>query len=168
MRYLVENGIKWRAMPTDFPPWDRTYAGFRRRRDHALVREFRDRLRGQLRERPGRDAQPTAGVIDSQSVKADAVVGADSRGFDGGKQINGRKRHAVVDALGLLLDVMVTSADVGVLRAAIGVPTAPARLPRVRSAAARAPMTSSVRMWPGGVPQRGVADQACGTPRSRP
>ncbi|MFF2431649.1 transposase [Streptomyces mirabilis] len=52
-------------------------------------------------------------MIDSQSVKADAVVGADSRGFDGGKQINGRKRHVVVDTLGLLLGVMVTSANVG-------------------------------------------------------
>ncbi|WP_435851430.1 IS5 family transposase [Streptomyces mirabilis] len=113
IRYLVDNGVKWRAMPADFPPWDRVYAFFRRWRDHALVKEFHDRLRGQVRERLGRDAEPTAGVIDSQSIKADAVVGADSRGFDGGKQINGRKRHAVVDTLGLLLGVMVTSADVG-------------------------------------------------------
>lgn len=113
IRYLVDNGIKWRAMPADFPPWDRTYAFFRRWRDHALVREFHDRLRARVRERLGRDAEPTAGVIDSQSVKADAVVGADSRGFDGGKLINGRKRHVVVDTLGLLLGVMVTSANVG-------------------------------------------------------
>jgi transposase len=63
--------------------------------------------------RAGRDAEPTAGVIDSQSIKADAVVGADSRGFDGGKLVNGRKRHVVVDTLGLLLGVMVTAADTG-------------------------------------------------------
>jgi transposase len=113
IRYLVDNGIKWRAMPADFPPWDRVYAFFRRWRDHGLVKEFHDRLRAQVRTRAGRDAEPTAGVIDSQSVKADAVVGADSRGFDGGKLINGRKRHVVVDTLGLLLGVMVTSADVG-------------------------------------------------------
>ncbi|MFJ6850401.1 transposase [Streptomyces sp. NPDC091271] len=61
----------------------------------------------------GRDAGPTAGVIDSQSVKADAVVVADSRGYDGGKRINGRKRHVVVDTLGPLLGVMVTSAEIG-------------------------------------------------------
>ncbi|MEV5177501.1 transposase [Streptomyces flaveolus] len=67
--YLVDDGIKWRAMPADFPPWDRVYAFFRRWRDHDLVREFHDRLRGQVRERAGRDALPTAGVIDSQSVK---------------------------------------------------------------------------------------------------
>lgn len=113
IRYLVDNGIKWRAMPADFPPWDRVYAFFRRWRDHMLVREFHDRLRGRVRQKAGRDAEPTAGVIDSQSVKADAVVGADSRGFDGGKLINGRKRHVVVDTLGLLLGVMVTSADIG-------------------------------------------------------
>ncbi|MFF4483849.1 transposase [Streptomyces sp. NPDC021218] len=55
IRYLVDNGVKWRAMPADFPPWDRVYAFFRRWRDHALVKEFHDRLRGQVRERLGRD-----------------------------------------------------------------------------------------------------------------
>ncbi|WP_382466241.1 IS5 family transposase [Streptomyces noursei] len=113
IRYLVDNGIKWRAMPVDFPPWDRVYAFFRRWRDHSLVKEFHDRLRDRVRQKAGRDAQPTAGVIDSQSVKADAVVGSDSRGFDGGKLINDRKRHVVVDTLGLLLAVMVTAADTG-------------------------------------------------------
>lgn len=113
IRYLVDNGIKWRAMPADFPPWDGVYAFFRRWRDHGLVKEFHDRLRARVREKLGKDPEPTAGVIDSQSVKADAVVGADSRGYDGGKQINGRKRHVVVDTLGLLLGVMVTAADVG-------------------------------------------------------
>ncbi|MFE4976462.1 IS5 family transposase [Kitasatospora sp. NPDC056651] len=113
IRYLVDNGTKWRAVPADFPPWDRVYAFFRRWRDHGLVKEFHDRLRRTVREQAGRDAEPSAGVIDSQSVKADAVVGADSRGFDGGKLVNGRKRHAVVDTLGLLLAVLVTSADIG-------------------------------------------------------
>ncbi|MGW0886167.1 transposase [Streptomyces sp. NPDC002671] len=85
----------------------------RRWRDHGLVREFHDRLRHKVREQAGRDPEPSAGVIDSQLVKADAVVGADSRGFDGSKLINGRKRHVVVDTLGLLLAVLVTSADIG-------------------------------------------------------
>ena len=113
IRCLVDNGIKWRGTPVDFPPWDRVYAYFRRRRDHGLVKEFHDRLRGQVRKTLGRDAAPTAAGTDSQSDTADAVVGADSRGFDGGKLINGRKRHIVVDTLGLLLDVMVTAADTG-------------------------------------------------------
>ncbi len=62
-----------------------------------------------VRVQEGRDPEPSAGIIDSQSVKADAVVGADSRGFDGGKKINGRTRHLVVDCLGRLLAVMVTA-----------------------------------------------------------
>ncbi|MEU0382229.1 hypothetical protein ABZ093_33790 [Streptomyces cyaneofuscatus] len=61
------------------PPWDRVYVFFRRWRDRVLVREFHDRLRGRGRQDAGRDAEPTAGVIDSQSINADAVVGADSR-----------------------------------------------------------------------------------------
>lgn len=113
IRYLVDNATKWRAIPGDFPPWDRVYTFFRRWRDHDLVKEFHDRLRRRVREQARRDPEPSAGVIDSQSVKADAVVGADSRGFDGGKLINGRKRHAVVDTLGLLLAVMVAAADIG-------------------------------------------------------
>ncbi|MFI8392238.1 transposase [Streptomyces sp. NPDC085540] len=113
IRYLVNNGTKWRAMPADFPLWGRVYAFFRRWHNHDLVREFHDRLHRLVREWAGRDSEPGAGVIESQSVKADAVVGPDSRGFNGGKLINGRKRHVVVDTLGLLLAVMVTAADVG-------------------------------------------------------
>ncbi|MGW2788160.1 IS5 family transposase [Streptomyces populi] len=113
IRCLVDNGTKWRAIPADFPPWDRVYVFFRRWRGHGLVKEFHARLRGRAREMAGRDPEPSAGVIDSQSIKADAVVGADSRGFDGDKLINGRKRHVVVDTLGLLLGVMVTAADIG-------------------------------------------------------
>ncbi|MFI8885772.1 transposase [Streptomyces sp. NPDC053813] len=59
--YLVDNGIKWRAMPADFPPWHRVYAFFRRWRDRGMVREFHDRVRGQVRERAGHDALPTLG-----------------------------------------------------------------------------------------------------------
>ncbi|WHM41021.1 transposase [Streptomyces sp. BPTC-684] len=89
------------------------YAFFRRWRDHGLVKEFRNRLRGQVRGQLGRAAEPSAAVIDSQSVKADAVAASDSRGFDGGELVNGRKRHVVVDTLGLLLAVVVTAADTG-------------------------------------------------------
>ncbi|MEU9015570.1 transposase [Streptomyces sp. NPDC048479] len=113
IRYLVDDGIKWRAMPADFPPRDRVYAFFRRWRDLGLHKEFHDGLRGRVRQKAGRDPEPSAGVIDSQSVKADAVVGSDSRGFGGGKLVNGRKRHAVVDTLGLPLAVMVIAADTG-------------------------------------------------------
>lgn len=112
VRYLVDNGIKWRAMPADFPPWDRVYAFFARWRDRGLVRELHDRLLARCRRAEGRDGEPTAAIVDAQSVKAAASVHADSRGFDGGKLVNGRKRHIVVDTLGLLLVVLVTGADV--------------------------------------------------------
>ncbi|MCY0949832.1 transposase [Streptomyces sp. H27-S2] len=113
IRYLVAGGISWRAMPVDFPGWDRVYAFFRRWRQHGLITEFHDRLRGRVREREGHEAEPTAGIIDAQSVKAAATVPADSRGYDGGKQISGRKRHIITDCLGLLLVVAATAANVG-------------------------------------------------------
>ncbi|MEU3568603.1 IS5 family transposase [Kitasatospora sp. NPDC036755] len=111
VRYLVAGGIAWRAVPADFPAWDRVYAFFRRWRDTGLVAEFHDRLRDRVRRGAGRDPEPTAGIIDSQSVKGAASVPAASRGFDAGKRVNGRKRHIVVDTLGLLLVVMVTAAS---------------------------------------------------------
>lgn len=111
VRYLVDNGVKWRSLPVDFPPWDRVYAFFRRWRDDELVHELHDRLRARVRLSEGRDAEPSAAVVDSQSVRAGATVKNVSRGFDGGKKINGRKRHLIVDCLGLLLDVLVTPAS---------------------------------------------------------
>jgi transposase len=111
VRYLVDNGIKWRAMPADFPPWPRVYAFFARWRDTGLVAELHDRLRGAVRDAEGREEEPSAGVVDSQSVKADSTVTLASRGFDAGKKINGRKRHLLTDTLGLLLAVLVTPAS---------------------------------------------------------
>ncbi|MFD7225511.1 IS5 family transposase [Streptomyces sp. NPDC059892] len=112
VRYLVDNGIKWRAMPADFPAWDRVYAFTKRWRIKGLLAELHDRLRGRVREDDGRDPEPSAGIIDSQSLRADAVVPRSTSGYDGGKKVTGRKRHIVVDVLGLLLAVVVTAADV--------------------------------------------------------
>ncbi|AKZ57380.1 transposase [Streptomyces ambofaciens ATCC 23877] len=112
VRYLVDNGIKWRAMPADFPPWPRVYAFFARWRDTGLVTELHDRLREAVRAGEGRSAEPSAGIVDSQSVKADATVTFGSRGFDAGKKINGRKRHLLTDTLGLVLDIVRRSEDV--------------------------------------------------------
>ncbi|MET8221324.1 IS5 family transposase [Streptomyces hirsutus] len=120
IRYLVAGGISWRAMPADFPAWGRVYAFFRRWREHGLIAEFHDRLRGKVREREGRETEPTAGIIDAQSVRAAATVPAASRGYDGGKKVPGRKRHIVTDTLGLLLVVAVTAANIGDRDAAVG------------------------------------------------
>jgi transposase len=109
--YVVDNGIKWRALPSDFPPWSTVYNHFAAWEAAGVTQDVLDCLRDRIRLREGRTAQPSAGIIDSQSIKAAATVGAPSRGFDAGKKINGRKRHIVVDTLGLLLCVLVTTAS---------------------------------------------------------
>ncbi|WP_258539934.1 transposase [Streptomyces ipomoeae] len=120
IRYLVAGGISWRAMPADFPDRGRVYTFFRRWREHGLVTEFHDRLRGRVREREDGEAEPTAGIIDAHSVKAAASVPSVSRGYDGGKKVGGRKRHMVTDCLGLLLVIAVTAANIGDRDAATG------------------------------------------------
>lgn len=112
VRYLNDNGCKWRAVPVDFPAWDRVYAFNRRWRVKGLLKELHDRLRGQVREDAGRDPEPSAGIVDSQTVRASAHVPKASSGYDAGKRTPGRKRHLLVDCLGLLLGVMVTAASV--------------------------------------------------------
>lgn len=119
VRYVVDNGIKWRSVPADFPAWDRVYAFFRRWRRQGLTVEFHDRLRGRVRTREGRSPEPTAGIIDSQSLRAAATVPASTRGYDGGKKVPGRKRHVITDCLGLLLAVAVTAANTGDRQAAM-------------------------------------------------
>jgi transposase len=111
--YVVRNGIEWRALPVDFPPWDAVYAFFQRWSRRGLPQRLVGRLRTRLRVRARRDAQPSAAIVDSQSVKAAETVGAGTRGFDSGKKINGRKRHIAVDVEGFLLAVVVTAANIG-------------------------------------------------------
>ncbi|GAA2127508.1 IS5 family transposase [Kitasatospora saccharophila] len=112
VRYLVAEGVRWASLPVDFPKWRAVYRFFRRWRDNDFIKELYGRLRTMLRALAGKKPEPTAAIIDSQSVKADATVGAATRGYDAGKKINGRKRHIAVDTLGLLLTVMVTAASV--------------------------------------------------------
>ncbi len=110
--YVTRYGIEWRALPADFPPWEAVFAFFNRWSTRGLPARLVDMLRERIRVACGRKPLPTAGSIDSQSVKAADTVGAASRGFDGGKKINGRKRHIAVDTMGLLLAVIVTPASV--------------------------------------------------------
>lgn len=112
VRYVVDNGGKWRAIPVDFPWWRAVYDFFRRWCRHGYVRELYQRLRRLERKRQGREAEPTAAVMDAQSVDGADTVGADSRGCDGAKLRDGRKRHILTDTLGLLLEVTVTPANV--------------------------------------------------------
>jgi transposase len=109
IRYLVHNGCVWRALPADFPPWPTVYGFFARWAADGTLERVHATLRKQVRAHAGRHPQPSAAVIDSQSVRAADTVPRPSRGFDAAKKVNGRKRHIAVDTMGLLLAVMVTA-----------------------------------------------------------
>jgi len=109
IRYMARSGGGWRMLPKDFPPWQTVYWWFRRFVRLLLFRTIHDVALMIDRERSGREASPTAGVLDSQSVKAPS---AKERGFDAGKKVVGRKRHVAVDTDGRLLMVNLTPADI--------------------------------------------------------
>jgi putative transposase len=108
--YVLRGGIAWRLLPDSFPPWRTVYRWFARLRDEGVWESLNHRLVMLDRERVGRAASPTAAVIDSQSVKTTESGGP--RGFDAGKKIKGRKRHAMVDADGRALALQAHSAAV--------------------------------------------------------
>jgi transposase len=112
IRYLIHNGCVWRALPADFPPWRTVYGLYQRWNASGVTAALHDALRAQARMAAGRDAEPTAAVIDSQSVRAAPTVPKASRGWDNAKKVNGRKRHIAVDTTGLLLEVLITPASV--------------------------------------------------------
>jgi transposase len=112
IRYLAHNGCVWRALPADFPPWQTVYDYHARWSADGTVNHLHNSLREQARTAAGRDRDPSAAIIDSQSVRAAETVAKTSRGYDAGKKVNGRKRHIAVDTIGLLLVVAVSAASV--------------------------------------------------------
>lgn len=110
--YVLRTGCAWRQLPHDLPPWQTVYWYFKRWRDDGTVTHIHDALRDRLRDTAGRDPMASAGIVDAQSVKAADTVGRQTRGYDAGKRVNGRKRHVVVDTLGLLLVMVVTAANI--------------------------------------------------------
>ena len=107
--YILKTGCQWAALPADFPHHKTVYHYFWTWRKAGIISQIHDTLRARLRQKYGRHKHATAGSLDRQSVKATAISCPD-RGYDGGKKINGRKRHILVDTIGLIMAVTVTSA----------------------------------------------------------
>lgn len=108
--YVVKTGCQWRNLPKDFAPWGTTYHYFRLWKHNGLWEQIHTHLREHLRMAAGRKSQPSAAIINSQSVKSSET--SDERGYDAGKKINGRKRHILVNTIGLVLLVMVRPANI--------------------------------------------------------
>ena len=108
--YVVVNSCKWRDLPGDLPPWQTVYTYFRNWRKDGTWQAIHTRVRGWTRAAAGRAESPSEVIIDSQSVPTDTMVNQ-AVGYDAGKQIKGRKRHTIVDTLGLVMYVLVTAAS---------------------------------------------------------
>jgi putative transposase len=108
--YVLRTGCAWRYLPREYPPWQTVYATVRRWRLMGVWQRIHEALRRAVRTQAARHPEPSAAIMDSQSIKTTEESGV-IKGYDGGKQVKGRKRHVPVDTLGLLLSVSVTPAN---------------------------------------------------------
>lgn len=144
--YLSRTGCQWRMLPHDLPPWEQVYYYYKRWRDDGTWERLNRELRIEIRLSEGKDPEPSAAIIDSQSVKTTETSGV--RGYDAGKKVNGIKRHILVDTLGLLLAVLVLQADIqDVNGARILLAKVKGRLPRLQKIWADGGYTGTLIAW---------------------
>ena len=110
--YVNRTGIAWEYLPHDFPPYKTVYGYYAAWEREGITEQLHEMLRGRVRRAAGRAEEPTAAIVDSQTVKTSSNVPESSQGIDAAKRIKGRKRHVATDVLGLLLVVLVTAASV--------------------------------------------------------
>jgi putative transposase len=144
--YIARGGCAWRMMPVDLPPWSTCYDYFRKWRNDGTWAKINDALRTQVRYRTQRKKSPSMGIIDSQSVKTTEQGGP--HGIDAHKKVNGRKRHLVVDTLGMVVAAVVHSAGIQdrdgakpVLKKLVG------RFPRLRKILADGIYNGGIAEW---------------------
>ncbi len=109
--YMSKSGVQWRLLPNDFSKWQLVYYYFRKWSLEAITEQMHEQLLAKVREKKGKPASPSLGLVDSQSIKTASVT--KEKGIDGNKKINGRKRFIVTDTLGLILAIFIAPAHMG-------------------------------------------------------
>jgi putative transposase len=109
--YVTKSGVQWRLLPKDFPKWQLVYYYFRKWSLNGLTEQIHESLLAKVRRKKGKQASPSLGLMDSQSIKTTSVT--QEKGIDGNKKISGRKRFIVTDTIGLILAIFIAPANTG-------------------------------------------------------
>lgn len=110
--YVLKNGCLWRDLPKDFPPYKIVNYYFNSWKKNGIWNNLHEHMYGDCRQKAGRERSPSMGLIDSQSVKTDSISSQHVCGIDAGKKIKGRKRHIIVDTMGLIIAIVVHAGNI--------------------------------------------------------
>src|SRR3984893_4470597 len=154
--YIVRSGSAWKLLPHDLPPWRTIYHYFWSWRGAGTWQKIHDTVRAKVRQAAGREPQPSGAIVDSQTVRTSEQRG--TRGYDGAKKVCGRKRHLLVDTLGLVLLVVITAANVQDREGARTLPaTLARRFRRLRVIWADGAYAGDLQQWVRGLRKWGKA-----------
>ena len=144
--YITKSGIQWRMLPKEYPKWQLVYYYFRKWTSEGFIEEMHDLLHVMCRKQSDREESPSLGLIDSQSVKTSSMT--HDKGYDGGKKIQGRKRHIVIDTMGFIMAVVVHSADIqDRVGAKLVLETLRFKYPRLKKILADGGYTGELALW---------------------